>query len=157
MHKTIWFKIHWFFGFVFGILLLLIGVSGAVLSYEKEILQAINKDTYFVNIPQDKQILSTKEILEKYQTENPDSKINSISFSSDKSSSVVLNIASKDPNNKRGESIYLNPYTAEVLPQIEEKVRRIVNNNEPITDGAPIIFTEKKDGVLPEYNIRTLS
>ena len=65
MHKTIWFKIHWFFGFVFGILLLLIGVSGAVLSYEKEILQAINKDTYFVNIPQDKQILSTKEILEK--------------------------------------------------------------------------------------------
>lgn len=121
MHKTFWFKIHWFFGFVFGILLLLIGVSGAVLSYEKEILQAINKDTYFVNIPQDKQILSTKEILEKYQTENPDSKINSISFSSDKSSSVVLNIASKDPNNRRGESIYLNPYTAEVLPQIEGK------------------------------------
>lgn len=39
--------------------------------------------------------------------------------------------------------------------QIEEKIRRIVNNNEPITDGAPIIFTEKKDGVLPEYNIRT--
>jgi uncharacterized iron-regulated membrane protein len=38
MYKTIWFKIHWFFGFVFGILLLLIGVSGAVLSYEKEIL-----------------------------------------------------------------------------------------------------------------------
>lgn len=38
---------------------------------------------------------------------------------------------------------------------IEEKVNRIVNNNEPITDGAPIIFTEKKDGVLPEYNIRT--
>ncbi len=119
MHKTFWFQLHWFFGFVFGILLLLIGVSGAILSYEKEILQAINKDTYFVNIPQDKQILSTKEILEKYQTENPDSKINSISFSSDKSSSVVLNIASKDPKQRKGESIYLNPYTAEVLPKIE--------------------------------------
>ena len=39
--------------------------------------------------------------------------------------------------------------------QIEEKVRRIVSNNEPITDGAPIIFTEKKDGVRPEYNVRT--
>ena len=39
--------------------------------------------------------------------------------------------------------------------KIAEKVRRIVNNNEPITDGAPIIFTEKKHGVLPEYNIRT--
>lgn len=38
---------------------------------------------------------------------------------------------------------------------IESKVRRIVDNKEPITDGAPIVFTEKKDGVLPQYNIRT--
>lgn len=38
---------------------------------------------------------------------------------------------------------------------IEQKVRRIINNNEPITDGSPIQFTERKDGVLPEYNIRT--
>ncbi|MGJ0333849.1 PepSY domain-containing protein [Aliarcobacter cryaerophilus] len=119
MHKTFWFQLHWFVGIVFGLTLFIIGVSGAILSYEKEILQAINKDTYFVNIPQDKQILSTKEILEKYQTENPDSKINSISFSSDKSSSVVLNIVSKDPKQRKGESIYLNPYTAEVLPKIE--------------------------------------
>ncbi|PRM97152.1 PepSY-associated TM helix domain-containing protein [Aliarcobacter cryaerophilus] len=121
MHKTFWFQLHWFLGFIFGALLLIIGLSGAVLSYEKEILQAINKDTYFVEVSQDKQILSTQEILEKYQAQNPDSKINSISFSSDKSSSVVLNIASKDSNNKRGESIYLNPYTAEVLPQIVGK------------------------------------
>lgn len=38
---------------------------------------------------------------------------------------------------------------------IETKVRRIVLNKEPITDGAPIIYTEKKDGVLPQYDIRT--
>lgn len=38
---------------------------------------------------------------------------------------------------------------------IEKKVRRIVDNKEPITDGAPIVFTEKKDGVLPQFDIRT--
>lgn len=38
---------------------------------------------------------------------------------------------------------------------IETKVRRIVENNEPITDGAPIIYTNRDDGVLPAYNIRT--
>lgn len=38
---------------------------------------------------------------------------------------------------------------------IEEKINRIVNNNEPITDGAPIIYTDRKDGVLPEMDIRT--
>ena len=38
---------------------------------------------------------------------------------------------------------------------IENKVRRITENNEPITDGAPIIYTNRDDGVLPAYNIRT--
>lgn len=38
---------------------------------------------------------------------------------------------------------------------IENKVQRITENNEPITDGAPIIYTNRDDGVLPAYNIRT--
>lgn len=38
---------------------------------------------------------------------------------------------------------------------IEKKIRRIVNNKEPISDGAPIIFTERKEGVQPAYDIRT--
>jgi len=38
---------------------------------------------------------------------------------------------------------------------IEHKIERIVSNKEPITDGAPEIFTERKDGVLSAYNIRT--
>lgn len=38
---------------------------------------------------------------------------------------------------------------------IEEKVQRILENNEPITDGAPIIYTNRDDGVIPAYNIRT--
>lgn len=38
---------------------------------------------------------------------------------------------------------------------IEQKVERIVSNNEPIKDGAPLIYTEKKDGVQPSYDIRT--
>jgi histidinol dehydrogenase len=39
--------------------------------------------------------------------------------------------------------------------RIEEKINRIVNNKEPITDGAPIIYTNRKDGVNPAYNIKT--
>ena len=38
---------------------------------------------------------------------------------------------------------------------IEEKVKRITTNKEPIKDGAPLIYTNRKDGVLPDYNIRT--
>lgn len=38
---------------------------------------------------------------------------------------------------------------------IEKKVARIVNNNEPIEDVAPLIYTERAQGVLPAYDIRS--
>lgn len=46
-------------------------------------------------------------------------------------------------------------YEYQLGESIETKVRRITENNEPITDGAPIIYTNRDDGVLPAYNIRT--
>lgn len=38
---------------------------------------------------------------------------------------------------------------------IEEKMRRVMLAGEPIEDGAPLIYTEFKDGVQPQYDIRT--
>jgi hypothetical protein len=38
---------------------------------------------------------------------------------------------------------------------IEEKIRRIVDNKEPITEGADVIYTERKEGVNPAYDVRT--
>lgn len=38
---------------------------------------------------------------------------------------------------------------------IEHKIQRIMRNKEPIKDGAPLIYTERKDGIIAAYNIRT--
>lgn len=38
---------------------------------------------------------------------------------------------------------------------LETKVERMVHNKEPIKDGAPILHTERKEGVVPSTNIRT--
>jgi len=38
---------------------------------------------------------------------------------------------------------------------IEQKVERVTTNKEPISDGAPLIYTERKEGVQAGYNIRT--
>ena len=121
MHKTVWFKIHWFLGITAGIILLVVGVTGAIMSFEKEILRAINQDSYYVSVPTEQKKLSTKELLEKFQTSNPNAKINSISFSSDATSSTVINIAGEGENARRGISKYVNPYTAEVLPDLVGK------------------------------------
>ena len=38
---------------------------------------------------------------------------------------------------------------------IEEKMYEAVNNKAPIENVAPMVYTERRDGVLPETNIRT--
>ena len=39
---------------------------------------------------------------------------------------------------------------------IEQKVERLTTTNEPINDSdITMIYTDRKDGVLPEYNVRT--
>lgn len=45
--------------------------------------------------------------------------------------------------------------TQEVGENIIIKIRRILDENEPLTDGAPLIYTPKADGVRPEFDIRT--
>lgn len=39
--------------------------------------------------------------------------------------------------------------------RIEEKLERMLNNKEPLTEGAQIMYTERKDGVSPAMDIRT--
>ena len=38
---------------------------------------------------------------------------------------------------------------------IEERMRRVTLSGEPIEDTAPIIYTERSEGVKPEHDIRT--
>lgn len=48
MHKKFLFKVHLILGLTAGFVLMIIGLTGSILSFEKEIIQFINKDSYFV-------------------------------------------------------------------------------------------------------------
>lgn len=56
------------------------------------------------------------------------------------------------PTENKGRLKSIEIYEGE---SIETKCARILQNKEPITDTAPIIYTAKEDGILPAYNIRT--
>lgn len=58
----------------------------------------------------------------------------------------------KKPKMRNGTIVAIRAIEGEAL---EDKVKRILQNDEPISDGAPEIFTERKEGVKPEYNPRT--
>ncbi|MDX9902392.1 MAG: PepSY-associated TM helix domain-containing protein [Aliarcobacter sp.] len=118
MYKNIWFKLHLILGLSAGFILLIVGFTGAMLSFEKEILSAINQDTYKVTVF-DKAKLSTKELLEKFQEQKPQSKINGITISSFEDDSVSINVAGEGENARKGVTYYVNPYTAEILPELK--------------------------------------
>jgi len=46
--KQILFQVHWFFGVTAGLVLAVMGITGALYSYEEEILEALNLDALFV-------------------------------------------------------------------------------------------------------------
>lgn len=49
----------------------------------------------------------------------------------------------------------LRKYAAKEGESIEEKMRRVTQSKEPIDNVAPLVYTEKKDGVLPQYDHRS--
>lgn len=49
----------------------------------------------------------------------------------------------------------INVYDVTEGETIEQKLERVVNSNEPIEDGAPPIYTQRDEGVNPDYDIRT--
>lgn len=53
------------------------------------------------------------------------------------------------------EATQLNINTSYIGETIEKKVRRIMSNKEPISDGAPLIYQERSEGVQPGHDIRT--
>lgn len=80
MFKTFWFQTHWLLGITAGLVLALMGVSGALLSFETEILRALNPGVMTVPA-KPTPLLTPPELLEPLQTAHPDRVIGTLSVS----------------------------------------------------------------------------
>ncbi|WP_312332381.1 sulfite reductase flavoprotein subunit alpha [Acinetobacter variabilis] len=116
MFKKTFFQIHWFLGITAGLILSIMGVTGAIYSYEPQILKWMNSDSYTVQV-QEQDKLSLAQLYQHFQTQNPEMKINSITVAQDPSASSTVNIVKEGA--RRGYNMMVNPYTAEVLPEIK--------------------------------------
>ena len=116
MLKKTFFQIHWFLGITAGLILSLMGVTGAIYSYEQQILKWINQDSYTVTV-ENRAKLSPAEIYQHFYIADPELKINSITVASDPAESSSLNVVKE--GERRGLNMMINPYSAEVLPAIQ--------------------------------------
>ena len=116
MLKKIFFQLHWFLGISAGLILSIMGVTGAIYSYESQILKWINQDSYVVAV-ENRPVLTPAEIYQRYSSQYPDAKINSITVAQDPSAAASVNIVKEGA--RRGHTIMINPYSAQALPEIQ--------------------------------------
>lgn len=109
---------HSVLGILFGIPLLLIGLSGALLSYESEILRLLNPKTY--NIQSNNQKINDKTELLKNLEEKYDGAVFNVRFLGENMPMIVFlraNVIDRfDEKAVTRHNVYLNPYTDEILP-----------------------------------------
>ncbi|MBE0495691.1 MAG: PepSY domain-containing protein [Campylobacterales bacterium] len=117
MFKRLWFQIHWLLGLVSGFVLVIVSLSGAALSYEKEILRAINKDIYTVSVPQDANKLPL-DLLLVHVREALKIPIQAVTLSSDPRASMGVIVLGEGVNAGHGVTHYVDPYTGEILPAL---------------------------------------
>lgn len=118
MFKKTIFQIHWLLGITAGLVLSIMGVTGAIYSYQEEILKILNPKSYVVvaqNIPK----LTPSQLYNQFIHKNPQAKIKSITINKDPTLSSIVTVTTKQ--NFKGENLMVNPYTAEQLPKIKGK------------------------------------
>lgn len=116
MFKKILFQIHWFLGITAGLILSLMGVTGAIYSYEQPIQKWLNPESYTVQAEQ-KEKLTPAQIFQHFQQADPAVKINSITIDQDPTASSTVNIVKEGA--RKGYNMMINPYSAAVLPEIK--------------------------------------
>ena len=122
MVKNAIFQIHWFLGITAGIVLAVVGVTGAVLSFEHDLLKAMNAGVMTVPVP-GRAPLAPADLLARIAQAEPGKSIASITLSSEPGDAARVGFAppanaQPGPGGRvRGESRYVDPYTGALLGQ----------------------------------------
>ncbi|MGV8862305.1 MAG: PepSY domain-containing protein [Pseudomonas sp.] len=115
MLKKILFQVHWFFGISAGLVLALMGVSGAISSFQDELLEALNPSVLRVE-QRASGVLSPVELVSKLEAQT--GKVVAslwVDADSDKAARVAF---TPPPGERRGELNYFDPYTGQLQGEV---------------------------------------
>ncbi|MBN1838595.1 MAG: PepSY domain-containing protein [Campylobacterales bacterium] len=116
MQKKIWFYTHWLLGLVAGFILVIVGVSGALLSYEKEIMGLMNQKSFRIEASANEK-LSPNVLLNAFKKVHPDAVVVGLRMLSDPNASAAIMVQGAKEGGKNMLNYYINPYSAELLPE----------------------------------------
>jgi sulfite reductase (NADPH) flavoprotein alpha-component len=111
LKKTL-FQLHWFFGISAGLVLALMGITGATVSFQDEILSVLNPSVLQVE-KQVAGVLPPAELVERIEAASG-KKVSMLSVETDSGAAAKV-FFTPPPGERRGQMRYFNPYTAEFM------------------------------------------
>ncbi|QOZ65713.1 PepSY-associated TM helix domain-containing protein [Bradyrhizobium arachidis] len=126
--KAVLVQVHSIAGLVLALLLALIALTGAIMSFEDEIVEHLNAGLMHV-VPREKPALTPDELVAQLKAGQDVGQVSAVMLSSDPTAAVRVRFA-RDEQGTRPTSLYVDPYDARVLgsPRGEEffvTVRRL--------------------------------
>ncbi|MGJ7533125.1 MULTISPECIES: PepSY domain-containing protein [unclassified Variovorax] len=114
--RRAWFQIHWFIGITAGSVLVLIGLTGATLSFRAEIIDAINPELRHAPNPSGAVALLPAALAQQLQAAHPKRRIGTLTVFAEPGRPARVNFAPPE-GQRQGEVRLVDPWTAELLPE----------------------------------------
>ncbi|MDI3201624.1 sulfite reductase flavoprotein subunit alpha [Pseudomonas shahriarae] len=112
MLKKTLFQLHWFFGITAGLVLALMGITGAAYSFQDEILRALNPTVLTVQ-KQPAGVLPPAELVRKLEA--TEGKAVAMLWVESESGNAARVFFTPPPGERRGQMRYFDPYTGDYL------------------------------------------
>lgn len=115
------FQVHWFLGITAGLVLAVVGVTGAMLSFEHDLLKAMNAGVMTVPV-EGRTPLAPAQLVARIARAEPGKVITSLTLSSEPGDSARVGFAPPPgappgPGSRpRGENRHVDPYSGALLP-----------------------------------------
>jgi sulfite reductase (NADPH) flavoprotein alpha-component len=114
--REAWVQVHWFIGITAGSVLVVVGLSGAVLSFRAEIVEALNPGLSHIAAPTPGAVpLAPADLVERLRAGSPQRRIATLTVLADAGRPARVNFA-PPPGERRGETRAVDPYTGALLP-----------------------------------------
>lgn len=112
MLKKTLFQLHWFFGITAGLVLALMGITGATVSFQDEILRALNPTVLTVE-KRPAGVLPPAELVRKLEA--TEGKVVSMLWVENESGNAARVFFTPPPGERRGQMRYFDPYTGDYM------------------------------------------
>lgn len=106
-------QVHSIVGLVMSLVLTCIGVTGALMSFEDEITDYLNRDIMHI-AARDVPALMPDELIRRIEADNPGARVSGVTIASDPGAATRARFAREAPGVRRA-SIYVDPYDGRTL------------------------------------------